>query len=110
MAWSGEKNGSNGAAVLASGRFNDGGNSGVLSLLNTSVAAGDRIHFIVSPNGDFQDDSTRLSAVITAASPSRLSFADRNRCAESVSLPARRPQIKNVLRLPDAQLQLGYFA
>jgi PEP-CTERM motif len=63
--WSVEKN--SGGASLASGSFANGGNSGSLSLSNITVAAGDRIHFIVGGNADFQGDSTRLSATIVAA-------------------------------------------
>ena len=62
--WSVEKN--SGAGALASGSFANGGNSGPLSVSHIVVAAGDRINFIVGPNGDYQGDSSRLSAVITA--------------------------------------------
>ena len=62
--WSVEKN--SGSGALANGAFANGGNSGPLSVSNVLVAAGDRINFIVGPNGDYQGDSSRLSAVITA--------------------------------------------
>ncbi len=62
--WSVEKN--SGSGALANGAFANGGNSGPLSVSNVLVAAGDRINFIVGTNGDYQGDSSRLSAVITA--------------------------------------------
>lgn len=62
--WAVEKN--SGAGALASGSFANGGNSGPRSVAHIVVAAGDRINFIVGPNGDYQGDSSRLSAVITA--------------------------------------------
>ncbi len=55
-----------GAAALASGSFLNGGNSGEQALAYISVRAGERIHFMVGPNRDFQGDSTRLTARITA--------------------------------------------
>lgn len=62
--WTVEKN--SGAGTLASGSFANGGSSGSRSVSQIVVAAGDRINFIVGPNGDYQGDSSRLSAVITA--------------------------------------------
>jgi hypothetical protein len=64
VAWAVEKN--SGAGVLASGSFLNGGSSGALNISNVTVAAGDRIQFIVGGTGDFQGDSTRLMATITA--------------------------------------------
>ncbi|MBY0469062.1 MAG: PEP-CTERM sorting domain-containing protein, partial [Burkholderiaceae bacterium] len=62
--WSVEKN--SGSGALANGSFANGGNSGSLTVSKVVVAAGDRINFIVGPNSDYQGDSSRLSAVITA--------------------------------------------
>lgn len=65
VSWSVEKN--NRAGVLASGSFANGGGSGPVQLSQIRVDAGDRIQFVVGPNGDYQGDSTRLMATITAA-------------------------------------------
>lgn len=65
VAWAVEKN--SGGGTLANGVIGNGGNSGTLSVSNVTVAAGDRIHFIVGGTGDFQGDSTRLLATITAS-------------------------------------------
>ncbi len=62
--WSVEKN--SGSGALANGSFANGGNSGSLTVSKVVVTAGDRINFIVGPNSDYQGDSSRLSAVITA--------------------------------------------
>lgn len=63
--WSIEKNSGAGAS-LASGTVGNGGDTGPLTVSHIAVAAGDRINFIVGPHGDFQGDSSRLRAVITA--------------------------------------------
>lgn len=63
--WSIEKNNGAGASV-ASGTVSNGGDTGPLSVSHLVVAAGDRINFIVGPHGDFQGDSSRLRATITA--------------------------------------------
>lgn len=65
VSWSVEKN--NRAGVLASGSFANGGASGMVQLSQIRVEAGDRIQFVVGGNTDFQGDSTRLMATITAA-------------------------------------------
>lgn len=65
VSWSVEKN--SGGGALAAGSFANGGQSGLVSLSAITVAAGDRIQFIVGGNADFQGDSTRLMATITAS-------------------------------------------
>jgi len=62
IAWFVEKN--NFSSTLSSGAFGNGGFSGVQSLDNVAVNAGDRISFIVSPNGSYFYDSTNLTAMI----------------------------------------------
>ena len=59
---------------LGSGILPSGGSSGSLSVPGQFVAAGDRIHFIVSPPaGNHLHDSTALTATITAGpEPSEL--------------------------------------
>jgi hypothetical protein len=51
---------------LSSGSYRDGGASGVMNLNNVFVNAGDRINFIVDPNGDFFFDSTKVTATINS--------------------------------------------
>ena len=53
------------ATDLTSGSFPNGGASGMMNLNNIFVNAGDRINFIVDPNGDFFYDSTQVTATIT---------------------------------------------
>ncbi len=54
------------SGLLASGFIPEaGGSTGVLSLANLSLNAGDRINFIVDPNGNFSFDSTALQATIS---------------------------------------------
>lgn len=63
VSWSVEKN--SGAGALAAGSFANGGHSDPISLSHITVAAGDRIQFIVGNNGNHEADSTRLMATIT---------------------------------------------
>ncbi len=49
------------------GSFGNGGASGMMNLNNIFVNAGDRINFIVDPNGDFFFDSTQVTATISSA-------------------------------------------
>jgi hypothetical protein len=89
VAWSVEKNA--GGAALAFGSFPYRGSSGPVAISNVTVAAGDRIHFIVGGNGDFQGDSTRLEATITT-SPVPEPAAWMLALAGGVLLLARRRQ------------------
>ncbi len=52
---------------LSMGSFGNGGASGMMNLNNIFVNAGDRINFIVDPNGDFFFDSTQVTATISSA-------------------------------------------
>jgi len=63
VSWFVEEN--SGLTTLAMGSYADGGASGNLSLSGIPVMAGDRINFIVDPNGDFFFDSTKITATIT---------------------------------------------
>jgi hypothetical protein len=51
---------------LSSGSYLDGGASGTMNLNNIFVNAGDRINFIVDPNGDYFFDSTKVTATINS--------------------------------------------
>ena len=51
---------------LSMGSFGNGGASGMMNLNNIFVNAGDRINFIVDPNGDFFFDSTQVTAMISS--------------------------------------------
>ena len=61
IAWFVDQN----ATDLSAGSYLDGGASGMMNLNNIFVNAGDRINFIVDPNGDFFFDSTQVTATIT---------------------------------------------
>jgi hypothetical protein len=54
------------ATDLSWGSYPDGGASGMMTLNNIFVNAGDRINFIVDPNGDFFFDSTQVTAMISS--------------------------------------------
>lgn len=47
----------------------------IVRIGSISVAAGDRINFIVDPNGGFDFDSTVLTATITSSVPEPTSLA-----------------------------------
>ncbi len=66
ISWFVERNSS--INTLASGTLANGGSTTVLTLSAVSVTAGDRINFIVDPNGEFTFDSTRLTASVSASS------------------------------------------
>jgi hypothetical protein len=51
---------------LTSGSYLDGGASGMMTLNNIFVNAGDRVNFIVDPNGDYFFDSTKVTATINS--------------------------------------------
>src|ERR1051325_572704 len=61
--WFVERN--NSSSTLGSGGFNNGGACGPQTLTGISVAAGDRINFIVDPKAAPEYDSTQLTATIT---------------------------------------------
>jgi MYXO-CTERM domain-containing protein len=62
--WFVERNG--GSDTLASGSIPGSGDSGVLSLTNVHVNAGERINFLVGPQGSYNYDSTQFDATIVA--------------------------------------------
>jgi hypothetical protein len=64
IAWYVEKN--NFTNTLSWGTYPDGGTSGAQALTAIPVSVGDRINFIVDPNGDYGYDSTQLTATINA--------------------------------------------
>jgi len=64
IVWFVERNNSSG--TLSTGSYSDGGASGAQRLNAVPVSAGDRINFIVDPNGDYGYDSTQLTATISA--------------------------------------------
>jgi hypothetical protein len=53
-----------GGLTLGAGVLANGGDSGPRAVTNAPVNAGDRIHFVVDPNGSYTYDQTRVSAVI----------------------------------------------
>jgi MYXO-CTERM domain-containing protein len=62
--WFVERN--NGAGILASGSIGAAGDSGKLNLNGVHVSPGDRINFVVGPQGSYYFDSTQLDATIVA--------------------------------------------
>lgn len=64
IAWFVDINGATGN--LSSGAIGIGGTSGIQSLANINVNIGDRINFIVNPNGTHASDSTAFTATITS--------------------------------------------
>jgi hypothetical protein len=64
IAWFVERNSS--LDTLSSDSFPNGGASGTMDLNNIFVNAGDRINFIVDPNGDYFYDSTKVTATISS--------------------------------------------
>lgn len=54
----------NSTGQLATGVLLNGGTSGVLTLTNVAVGAGDRINFLVDPNGNHFFDSTAFTATV----------------------------------------------
>jgi hypothetical protein len=64
VAWFVERN--TGSDTLASGSIMGSGDTGVRSLSNVHVNAGERINFLVGPQGDFTYDSTQFDATIVA--------------------------------------------
>lgn len=55
-----------GSGNLAAGTLANGGSTGLQSLSNVAVSAGQRINFILQANGNFGGDSTAFDASITA--------------------------------------------
>jgi len=53
------------AGDLASGTIPEGGSSGLFWITDVPVAVGDRLNFIIGPNGNYYNDSTRLFVEIT---------------------------------------------
>ena len=51
--------------TLAAGTIPNGGDSGLQTVATLTLAAGERVNFIVDPNGTYACDSTRLFAEIT---------------------------------------------
>ena len=62
IAWFVEVN--NSSNTLNSGAIGNGGATGSMNLSNVAVKAGDRINFVIDPNGDYSYDSTRITATI----------------------------------------------
>lgn len=62
ILWYVDENATNLSAGLV---FNN--TSGMVTLNNIFVNAGDRINFIVDPNGDYHFDSTKITATITSS-------------------------------------------
>jgi hypothetical protein len=56
----------NSTNTLSSGSYSSGGTSGPITLTGIPVGPGDRINFIVDPNGDYGCDSTLVTATIDA--------------------------------------------
>lgn len=50
---------------LASGVIPEGGDTGFFWINNVAVSEGDRLNFIIGPNGNYYNDSTRLFVEIT---------------------------------------------
>jgi hypothetical protein len=62
--WFVERN--SGANTLANGSIGVAGDSGILNLSGVHVSAGDRINFVVGPQGGYGFDSTQFDATIVA--------------------------------------------
>ena len=77
IKWFVDRNNSGGVTGLTQGTIAEGGPStGLLTLDNVSVSAGDRIDFVVAANGNYNFDSTGVTATITAVpEPSSLVIA-----------------------------------
>ena len=77
IKWFVDRNDTSGVFALAQGTIAEGGAStGLMTLANISVFAGDRIDFVVSANGNYNFDSTGITATISAVpEPSSLVIA-----------------------------------
>ncbi len=53
------------SGTLANGSFVDGAGIAPITINNVAISAGDQVHFIVDPLGDFGFDSTAFNATIT---------------------------------------------
>lgn len=51
-------------STLDSGEIDQGGDTGLIGLSNIAVKNGDRINFVVDPNGNYNLDSTGITVVI----------------------------------------------
>ena len=102
-----------GAGNLASGSFDNGGDSGLLALPYINVQAGDRLNFIVDPNGSIGWDSTRLMARLTYVEPLRLFIARQDpgvRLSWTTSAPpAVVLQAAPFLEGPWDEVPMGYY-
>jgi hypothetical protein len=63
IRWFLEKN--NASSTIRSGTLGNGSASGSQTVTGLAVVPGDRINFIVDPNGDYSFDSTRIAGSIT---------------------------------------------
>lgn len=64
-----DRNAGIGPDSLASGLVVEGGDSGLISLFNVSVSAGDRIHFVIGLENVLNSNSAFLDATITFSPP-----------------------------------------
>jgi hypothetical protein len=55
----------NAASNLVSGTISGGGSTCRMRVPNVPVCVGDRLNFIIGPNGDYYDDSTRMFVEVT---------------------------------------------
>jgi len=63
IRWFVEKNNAN--STIRTGTLGNGSVSGTQTVTGLSVVPGDRINFIVDPNGEYSFDSTKIAASIT---------------------------------------------